>query len=613
MKRFILLFPFFPAIAWADDTSGYNGSEIVVTAARIPQSLDQTIEDATVITQQDIQSSGAPDVLSVLRNLTGVEITQSGGIGSQSSIFMRGTNSDHVLILLDGVRIDSVTTGTAEVDQLMLDQIDHIEVVRGNASSLYGSSAIGGVIQIFTKQGQGKPTFSFNSGYGSLNTKRTSAGFGGEMGNNQFHVQASTYSTSGIPAINTVLAPAANPAADGYSNASFSTNLRHRFDSDHSIAFSAFGSRGNNYFSDAYAASPTDVYNSVSEIQKLSLVEEDRFTESWQSKLQLADGKDNYQAFLNGSQNNQLQTENQQVGWQNTFKLGPEGELLLGAEKLDQIVSATTDFTQTKRIVNSLYAGYTGNYGANQVQANLRQDHYSDFGLANTGLLGYGYKFAEAWRATVSYSTAFKAPTFNDLFYPLFYGYQGNPYLQPERSHNAEAGLHYDHRNQKVDFIYFDNRINNLIDINAAGTTMVNIGQARINGEELSYSGLFGATGIKASLTSQNPRDAQTGQTLLRRSKFFSSLGVTQQLGRLQLGGDWQHSGSRNDQNFINFPATPVTLQSYNLVDLTASYALTKQWHVNARIANLFNQNYMMVYPYNTLGRTVFASISYQP
>lgn len=613
MKRFILFLPFFPVAAWADDSSVYNSSVIVVTATRIPQPLVQTIEDATVITQQDIRASGAPDVLSVLRNLAGVEITQSGGVGSQSSIFMRGTNSNHVLILLDGVRIGSVTTGTTEVDQLMLDQIDHIEVVRGNASSLYGSSAIGGVIQIFTKKGHGAPSFNFSSGYGSLNTRKTTLGFGGVLGSNQFSVQASQYSTNGIPANNPVLAPAVNPAADGYNNASFSTNLSHRFNSDHRLAFSVFGSRGNNYFNDAYAVSPTDVYNSISEIQKLSLVEDDKFTEFWKSRLQLADGKDNYQAFLNGSQNNQLQTENQQLDWQNTFKLSPEGEVLLGAEHLNQSVSATTAFTRTKRIVNSLYAGYTGNYARHQIQVNLRQDRYSDFGLANTGLLGYGFRFTDALRATASYSTAFKAPTFNDLFYPLFYGYQGNPNLQPERSRNVEAGLHYDRSDQQVDLIYFDNRIGNLIAINAAGTTMVNIGQAHISGEELSYSGQFGTIGVKVSLTSQNPLDAQTGQTLLRRSRFFSSLAVTQQLGKLQLGGDWHHSGSRNDQNFISFPATPVTLQSYDLVNLTANYALTKQWHINARVANLFNRNYMLVYPYNTLGRTIFTSISYQP
>lgn len=613
MKRLFLFLPLFPAAAWSDDFPLYDGSEIVVTATRIPQPIGQSLEDVSVITQKDIQSSGAPDVLTLIRNLAGVEVTQSGGIGKQSSIFMRGTNSDHVLVLLDGVRIDSVTAGTTEVDQLMLDQIDHIEVVRGNASSLYGSSAIGGVIQIFTKKGEGKPSFNFSTGYGSYNSRRISSGFGGAVGRNQFQIHASKYATDGIPAINTALAPGANPAADGYSNVSLSANLAHRFNADHRLSFSGYQSRGNNNYANAFAASTSDVYNNVSSIQKLSLTEEDRLTSDWRSRLMLADGKDNERDFLNGVQSSLFQTENQQLSWQNTVALSREQKLLLGAEKLDQQVSSTTAFTQTKRKVNSLYAGYDANHGAHQIQVNLRQDDYSDFGMANTWLLGYGYRFTNAWRATFDYSTAFKAPTFNDLYWPLQYGYQGNPNLQPERSRNAEAGLHYERGGQKVDFVYFNDKISNLIAINSAYTTMVNINQARIDGEELSYVGKFGDTDFTASLTAQNPRDALTGQTLPLRAKFYSTLGVSQHIGKLQLGAQWQHSGSRDTTNSIVYPAVPVTLQSYNLVNLTADYAWAKHWSVNARISNLFNQNYMLVYPYNTYGKTVFASISYHP
>ncbi len=613
MKRLFLFLPLFPAVAWSDDFPLYEGNEIVVTAARIPEPLDQSLEDVSVISQKDIQSSGAPDVLSVLRNLAGVEITQSGGIGKQSSIFMRGTNSDHVLVLLDGVRIDSATTGTAEVDQLMLDQIDRIEVVRGNASSLYGSSAIGGVIQIFTKKGAGKPNFNFSTGYGSYNSKRLSSGFGGVIGSNQFQIQASKYATDGIPAIDTLLAPAANPAADGYSNVSLSTNLSHRFNADHRLTFSGYQSRGNNNYANAFAASTSDVYNNVSSIQKLSLVEEDTITGNWSSRLMLADGKDNERDFLNGAQSDLFQTENQQASWQNTVALNRHARLVAGAEKLVQRVSSTTFFTQTKRNVNSLFAGYNADYGAQEIQANVRQDDYSDFGAANTWLMGYGYRFTHAWRATVNYSTAFKAPTFNDLYWPLQYGYQGNPNLQPERSHNAEAGLHYIRGGQKVDFVYFNNNIDNLISPNSAGTTMVNINQARIDGEELSYADKFGDTDFTASLTAQNPRDALTGQTLPLRAKFYSSLGISRQIGKFQLGGQWQHSGSRDATNSIVYPAVPVTLQSYNLVNLTADYAWTKHWHANASISNLFNQNYMLVYPYNTYGRTFFVSVSYHP
>ena len=155
----------------------------------MPQPLKQALSHSTVITEQDIQASQATDVPALLRSLAGVEIYQNGGLGKQSSTFMRGTNSSHVLVLLDGVRINSATTGTTQIDQLMLDQIARIEVVRGNVSSLYGSEAIGGVIQIFTKRGKGAQSFNGSIGAGSHNTQRASAGFGGESGDTAFNVQ----------------------------------------------------------------------------------------------------------------------------------------------------------------------------------------------------------------------------------------------------------------------------------------------------------------------------------------------------------------------------------------------------------------------------------------
>ena len=139
----------------------------IVTPARMPQTLDKTIADTTVLDEQDIRNSGAPDVPTLLRSLAGVEVVQSGGLGKVSSTFMRGTNSSQVLVLLDGVRINSATTGTTALEHIMLDNIERIEVVRGNVSSLYGSEAIGGVIQLFTKRGRGAPAFNASAGLGS--------------------------------------------------------------------------------------------------------------------------------------------------------------------------------------------------------------------------------------------------------------------------------------------------------------------------------------------------------------------------------------------------------------------------------------------------------------
>jgi vitamin B12 transporter len=188
---------------------------LIVTPTRMAQPLDSTIADTTVLNEQDIRNSGAPDVPALLRSLPGVEVVQSGGLGSVSSIFMRGTNSDHVLVLLDGVRIDSATSGTTALEHIMLDSIERIEVVRGNASSLYGSEAIGGVIQLFTKQGKGVPAFNASAGAGSHDTQHLAAGFSGAVQDTSFSVNAGRVRTDGVSAINPLLVPGANPNNNG--------------------------------------------------------------------------------------------------------------------------------------------------------------------------------------------------------------------------------------------------------------------------------------------------------------------------------------------------------------------------------------------------------------
>lgn len=591
---------------------------LIVTPTRTPLPADKIVADTSVITADDIRRSQAPDLPSVLRKLAGVEIVQSGGVGQQTSIFMRGTNSDHVLILVDGVRIDSATTGTTALDQLMLDQIDHIEVVRGNASSLYGSGAIGGVIQIFTKHGKGQPALNASAGVGSHNARRGSAGYSGQVGGTGFDVQVSRYKTDGVSSLNPNLVPTANPDADGYNNTSVSANLSQEIDADNKLSASFFQSHANVQFDNAFNLNVGDSNNSVANLNKFSLASENRLSSWWLSNLQWAQGTDDFKTYLNGQPDLAngyfYRTENRQLTWQNTLTLNDSNSLVLGAQRLHQQVASDTLYTQTQRTANAFFAGYSGRFGPHALQASVRQDRYSDFGAANTGSLGYGYSLNAAWRVTVSHATAFKAPTFNDLYYPLSFGYQGNPNLQPERSHNSEAGLHYEHDGQRVDAVYFYNNINNMIAINGAGSTVINVNRARIRGGELMYAGQFGNTGLHAALTSQSPRDAVTGQPLLRRATLFGNAGVTQQWGDWSLAADWRHSNSRQDRytDPVSFVTSVKTLDSYNVFDLAADYRLAQDWKLRLSARNLTNQNDSAIYGYNPLGRVFFASIDYR-
>ncbi|NNM78951.1 MAG: TonB-dependent receptor [Gallionella sp.] len=603
-----------PIAVYADTP---DSEEVVVTATRLPQALNKTIADTTVLNEQEIRNSGAPDVETLLRSLAGVEVVQSGGLGAQSSIGMRGTSSTQVLVLIDGVRIDSATTGTTALEHIMLDSIERIEVVRGNFSSLYGSEAIGGVIQLFTKHGSGTPAFNGSVGVGSYGMQRMSAGFSGAVNDTSFSVNAGHVKTDNVSAINPLLLPGANPNNNGYDNNTLDAQIKHAFNADHALSASVFSTRGNISFDNQYNLATTDVNNTVENIDKISLASDDQISAMWHSQVRLAQGVDDSHTYLNGAPDPNgyhFQTQNNQLAWQNNLKIADGQQLSLSAERLAQAVSSDTLYTQTTRTVNSVLGGYTGEYGAQQVQLNARQDNYSDFGTANTGLLGYGLSFADRWRATASISNAFKAPTFNDMYWPLQFGYQGNPNLKPERSQNQEVGLHYAENGHRVDAVYFDNRIHDLIAGNSIGTTMININQAQITGQELSYAGDFGNKHLQAHMTFQDPRDATTGLILPRRARQFGDIAASHDLGLWNMGAEVRYSGARQDfyYNTNTFANTAVTLPSYSLLNLTSRYTIDKHLNLLARVDNLFNRNYSEVYGYNTLGRTLFVGLNYQ-
>ena len=606
MKQSVLYVALFGAIAFPFAAYAETASldEVVVTATRMPQSIKQIIADTTVLNETVIRQSGATDVPTLLRTLAGVEVTQSGGLGAQSSTFMRGTNSSHVLVLLDGVRVNSATAGTTALDQIMLDSIERIEVVRGNVSSLYGSEAIGGVIQLFTRRGHGKPAFNVSAGLGSHGTQRLATGFSGEVNDTSFSVNVGKVKNNGVSALNPLLVPTANPNKNGYDNNALNAQISHAINADHLLSATLFSTRGKVSTDSAFGL-PTDTNETLANLDKWSLTADDQLGEMWHSQLRLAQGTDDSRSYTNGIQTSRFQTRSNQLVWQNNLQLADKQHVNLAVEHLGQAISSSTLFTQSTRSVNSLLAGYVGDYGVHQVQVNLRQDRYSGYGAANTGLLGYGMQMTDAWRLTASIANAFKAPTFNDLYYPLTWGFSGNPNLRPEHAQNKELGLRYAASGQQLAVVYFNNHIRDLITVNNLFTSMVNLGEARIDGVEVSYAGEFDANRVSANMTLQNPRDAATGNILLKRAREYASVAVSHDFGAWRAGADLRHSGARQD-----FGAR--TLAAYQLLNLNASYKLDANLSLSARLDNLFNRDYSETYGYNTPGRTLFVGLSYQ-
>jgi vitamin B12 transporter len=577
--------------------------EVVVTAAREAQRLGRTIQNTSVITEREIRNSQAVDLPTLLRREAGVEFTQNGGVGRVGSLFVRGANPNATLVLIDGVRVQSATTGTTQIDQLMLDQIERIEIVRGPGSALYGADALGGVIQIFTRRGRGAAVPRVSIGGGNESTAKFNVGYGGEIGDTRFDANVSGFRTNGFSALRTDASPTVNPDLDGYRNLSGAASLSHYFGERFQAGLSYYGTEGKSQFDDAFAANRDDRQTGRSLVSAANAFGEARFTEYWTSRLSLGQGIDRFRNYVNDVQSSNFQTHNDQATWQNTFTVAPGHSIVAGLDWLNQKVSSTVQYTRTSRDVGSVFAGYTGQVGRSSFQLNGRYDDYSDFGGQTSGLAGYGFQATESVRLTASWSDAFRAPSFNELFFPNF----GNPNLQPEKVTTTELGVQYSEGPHLARLAAFNADYTNLI----GGFPITNVAQARVRGIELSYRGTIEATDVRASLTLQDPEDTATGEELIRRAKQFGSLVVGRSFGPFRIGAEMIASGPRFDNDVFTFQR--VKLPGYAVFNLVARYDLGNSMSIALRVENLFDKDYTLVDGYNVQGTLALVTFSYAP
>jgi vitamin B12 transporter len=572
--------------------------EVVVTATRLPQVQSQTLQPVTLITAEDIAQAGQQTLVEVLQTLGGVEIVSNGGPGQTSGVFMRGANTNHTLVLVDGMKMNSATAGTTALENIPLDQIERIEVVPGPMSGLYGSDAIGGVIQIFTKSGKYSPTTNVTAGVGSYGTYSASAGINRAVGSTEFSVNAGYFETAGFDATKpSIPFGQHNPDKDLYKNTSFSGKLAQHLDPSNEIGLTAFQSEGFTHFD----SSPTSDDVNHQTLSAYTLYSRNR-VEAWESLLRVGESRD--ESTVSGVFPGFFRTRQPQVTWQNNFKLDT-GTAMAGLEYLEQHVESDTAYAQTYRKIDSAFAGYLGEVGLHAWQVNVRQDDNSQFGNHTTGLLGYAYRAAPNLRFRVGVATAFKAPTFNDLYFPGF----SNPDLQPERSLSRELGLNYQSGGTAFTATYFDNRISDLIVLDSNFVPQ-NLGQAKIEGVELGYNAIFDGYRIGARLTLQDPLDSATGLMLPRRAKEYGSLALSKASGSWTWGGEVLASSARFDQAG---EAEGTRMHGYGLFNLTAIYALDREWSVRARWNNVFDRAYELAQNFNTPGSNVFVAVQYQP
>ena len=550
------------------------------------------------ISREDIEAAGTSTLVELLQRKAGVEIRSNGGPGQTASVMIRGAKSEQTLLLIDGLRVGSVSSGSPAFENIPLEMIERIEVVKGPLSGLYGSDAIGGVVQIFTRT-DSRSRLSADVGFGSYKTRMANAGITAIQGNTAFTLNAG-YQDVGAPrsASNADAGPFIfNPDRDPYRNSNVLAKLSHTFSSGANLSASAWQSVGHIRFD----AGPDDNPSNKQILSGIQLNGEFQFTSFWKSSLRVGQTTDDIRVESAVFPDTFKSEQNQGV-WFNQFNTG-FGELNVGAElRKEKVASENTNFDAKTRDTRSIFGGYLGQFGASKIELALRRDQEDQFGRRNTGSLAYGYKLSSAFRVYARVGSAFRAPSFNDLYYPQF----SNPLLKPERSRQAEAGIKFSQSEYNASLVYFDNRIGDLIVFDLATFLPQNINRARIKGWELGGDTVVAGLALKAALTVQQPEDVETGKQLRSRARQFGNLSASRTFGAFAVSTDISASSRRFDSGD---EAAGSRMAGYALLGASLRYRIDKTWIVELSGQNLTNRGYELARGYNTPQRTVFVRI----
>jgi vitamin B12 transporter len=573
--------------------------DVVISASRTEQRVRDALPATTLITREEIERAQTPDLPTLLQRVAGLELAQNGGPGTVAAAFIRGAESRHTLVLVDGMPVNNLNFGTAALEHLPVSDIDHIEIVRGNVSSLYGSAALGGVIQIFTRQAGRTPQASVTAQTGSRGlAELTASGAARLDSGTRLRASVESLRDKGFNATRQDELPGTNPDRDGYRRRSASLAVTQELGGDNTLGLRLRDARGTTQY-DSQFGPATQADESHFAERGAALEGRFKLGSTLGITAAVTSASDNLDAqvtafpfFVNSK------SQGAQVGleWQAASGQKVTG----GVEHTRQSLTSDTVYTRSARTQDSARLGYTADIGPHQLQLNVRQDRYTDFGTAATWLAAYGYRLTEAWRVSAMASTGFNAPTFNDLYYP----FGGNPLLRPEHVKSAELGVQYAVKGQEVRATLFNNRFTDLFGFDSF-FNRINIGHARTRGLELTYAGRIGRWDMHAGLTSQDPVDLDAHTRLARRATTLGHLAVSHDIGPWQLGGNLRYSGSRPDAG--------KTLASYAVLDLTGSYTVSPQVKVFGRIDNAFNRDYETVFGYRQPGRGAFVGVTWQP
>ncbi|WP_374500978.1 TonB-dependent vitamin B12 receptor [Pseudoxanthomonas sp.] len=587
--------------------------EVVVSGTRTEVAVEDSLVPAQVIGRDAIQRSQARSLGELLQGRAGISIANQGGAGKITTLNLRGAESDHVLVLVDGVRMGSATAGLPALQDLPIDQIDRVEIVRGPRSSLWGSEAIGGVIQVFTRRNTGKVRPNVSIGVGSDSTREASAGIGGGIGRGWFGADVAYTRTDGFNACRGTGGDPANPFdgagcftdepdRDGYRNTSATLRGGYSFTDTLALEASALRAEGKSEFDGSF----TNHSETVQQVLGTKL----RYTPSDKVNLLLSLGRndDKSDDFHDDVQSGYFQTRRYVASAQGDFSVAANQLLTAGIDWQDDRVESTTLFAVTRRDNLAGFVEYQGRFGAHQLQASVRNDDNEQFGNHTTGSLGYGFGFDNGLKLTASVATGFKAPSFNDLYYPGF----GNPYLKPEESESINLGIAQYAETWNWTFNVYQNKVDQLISYDSQIFLPNNIDEARIRGAEFTVDFTLAGFDIATQLSHTDPRNRSAGPNhdnlLARRPRNTTRIDVDRAFGDIRTGLTFNAAGERYD-NLANTDR----LGGYSTLDLRLEYAIAPAWTLQAKVGNVFDRDYETVAWYNQAGRTYGLSLRYQP
>jgi len=580
---------------------------IVVTANRSEQNSIDVLSSVQVITRADIELSAASSIVELLNTVNGIQLSQSGGAGQKSGIFSRGTNAGHTLVIIDGQRVSSATLGQVEFANLAPEQIERIEVIKGPRAALWGSDAIGGVIQIFTRQ-LNAGEVAFDLGLGNNGQKQASISTALAHGDGATTFTASAKSSDGYD----VLA-SAEKDDDGYNRENISLIGFQTLNQQWRINWLAKYNQGESEYDNAYGGANENSFE----------------THQWQLSAQQNAGEFSQQFSLGQQQNktvdfgnglaekdgDSFETTRLQVNWLGSYQLTKELTSNTGLDFIDEEVKTTTTYEQTQRDIKAVFARLAYDNSSIILDGTVRYDDIEGIDSEVTYNLSAGLYFAENSIVSLNMGSGFKAPSFNDLYYPKSIYSYGNADLTAETSDSIEllvkSSLTAGDSEINAELSIYQTKIDNLIewvpDASFAWRP-ININKAKIEGVELTLVTDYLGFNHQLQFNYLDAIDDNTGDELIRRAKRTASYQLTYNWGKLDLLANVNYQGKREDSKW---PGT-ITLPSHTLVNLSASYQLNDTWKLGFKANNVFDKNYQTNYGYIGQPAQYLLTVSYR-